>query len=347
MGWRVMLVGLVLTITGCGGSSGSANDDASEATPKLDEVIPVCSADPWQRFQESGIDAAPRDSEAYVVPSSSRRSLIQKALEDFRQTNYDAALANARAGAYELCRLDSGRGPVVFWHPASAGQGHARWALRINAKARPLAVEAPHGLFEAGTLAQAVELFQNLDAQAILVNGSHRCANRTASGCDGTTSVCGGTSEPFRESDMAHSVATYFQVAHRGIVAQFPQARVLNLHGMSREGISLSNGTRDDTAASSFVARLHGALAEQFPDRAVTTCNGYASTAATNHLCGTTNVQGRQRNGAVDACMQPAETASGQFLHLEQDRKIRTSESSRQRVLSALDAVLPAAGPGT
>lgn len=341
MRFRMILAGLVLVVAGCGGDDGGI--DGTDTAGALADVIPGCDGDPWERFRESGIDAPPEDSEAYVVPDSARRSHTETALQAFGDEDYQGALDSAGDAAYELCHAESDVGPLVFWYPVNAGEGHARWVLRAHADARPLVVEATHGFFETDTLTQSVGIFRNLNARALLVNAGHRCANATASGCDGTTSVC-GSSEPFRESDMAHTVESFFQVAHRGMTGQYPNARVLNLHGMSREGISLSNGTTDDTEESSLEARFHEALATQFPDRSVTTCNAYGSTGATNHLCGTTNVQGRQRNGSTDACTQPADTASGYFLHLEQNASIRTDQGNRDRVIEALDSVLPAGG---
>ncbi|XOZ32191.1 hypothetical protein ACMDCT_08210 [Halomonadaceae bacterium KBTZ08] len=342
---RLIVLGLVLALTGCGGGSDSdSTSDGADEPETLAEVIPACSGDPWQRVQATGIDAPPADSEAYVVPSSARRSHIQDAFQSFANTDYKGALAGASAAAYELCRSDSAAGTLVFWYPVNAGEGHARWAIRAQTDARPLVVESPHGFFETDTLTQAMEIFRELNARALLVNAGHRCANGTPSGCDGTTSVCSGSSEPFRESDMAHTLEAFFQVAHREIGALYPDTWVLNLHGMSREGISLSNGTQRATEQSSTVARFHGELAARFPDRSVTTCNAYGNTEATHHLCGTTNVQGRQRNDSPDACTQPAEAASGQFLHLEQNRSIRTDQARREQVIDALDAVLPTGG---
>lgn len=338
MKYRAILVGLTLILTGCEEGLFSSVNIASN---DLEEAVSECSGDPWARFRVSAIDAPPADSEAYVVPDGSRRSSIESALDSFQNESYESAVDSAEDAAYELCREDSDVGPLVFWYPTNAGEGHARWVLRVNEDARPLIVESPHSFFEGHTMEQAVETFRTLDARALLVNAGHRCSNQTASGCDGTTSVCGNSDEPFRESDMAHTVRSFFQVAHQKIAAAYTQTWAVNLHGMSRDGFSLSNGTTNDTQADTPVAQLYAELDSRFPDEQVTTCNAFDSVASDEHLCGTTNVQGRVLNGSNQACTTAANTASDRFIHLEQNLSIRESETNRSEVIQALDAIVP------
>ena len=47
--------------------------------------------------------------------------------------------------------------------------------------ARPVIVEAPYPLSDLLTFEQAVSLFENLNARAIVVSGTRRCANGAAS----------------------------------------------------------------------------------------------------------------------------------------------------------------------
>ena len=73
----------------------------------------------------------------------------------------------------------------------------------------------------------------------------------------------------------------------------------------------------------------------------MTTCNASDDVRADQHLCGTTNVQGRVLNGSAQACTEPAGTASDRFIHLEQNLSIRESETARQSVVEAVGAILP------
>lgn len=331
---------LIFALTGCGSDSSSSNDSSDEDTElTLEETIPQCSGDPWENFSVSSISAPSPDSQAYVVPANAQRTAITNSLNAFFDASYQSAVSHSTDAAYDICHMESTIGPLVFWFPQTAGEGHARWVIRASDTATPLMVQAPHSFFESHTMQQAVEIFTDLNARAVIVNGGHRCANTGYSSCSGTTSVC-GESEPFRESDMAHVVDSFFQVAHQRIAQAYSDVLTINLHGMSRDGFSLSNGTSNDTNAQSPVAKLYTELIKEFPNETVTICNRFDSTTATNHLCGTTNVQGRFLNDSTKACTASASIASDRFIHLEQNLSIRESEANRSKIIQALDVIL-------
>ena len=74
-------------------------------------------------------------------------------------------------------------------------------------------VSAPHPLYDTNTHESSALLFRGTDAKYYSLATAHRCANTsTATTCVGTTSVCShvGSSQPFRNSDMAHTVDNYF-----------------------------------------------------------------------------------------------------------------------------------------
>lgn len=192
--------------------------------------------------------------------------------------------------------------------------------------------------FELRTLDEGVLAWSQLTALALVVAGTHRCANPVASGCSGSTGVCGVSSEPYRESDMAHFGGSYFHAAHAALLAAEPTLVVLSLHGMSGSGISLSNGTSDPVAPTTLLAATAQALATAFPSDYVTACNVGAGVLQDIRLCGTTNTQGRLVNGSVAPCSQAAPSSADRFLHLEQSLTIR---NNAQTVVDALDAVLP------
>lgn len=336
---RYVAIGIagILALTGCGGDSTPGGVET--AAKSLEEAVPGCSGDPWKRFDVSEITQPERDKEGYVVPKSTQRSDLAGSLESFGNEEYESAVTSAQDAAYEVCRSDSPVGPLIFWLPKTAGEGHARWVIRANDNARPLMVQSPHSFFEGNTMEQAVETFRALDARALLVNAGHRCSNQTASGCSGTTSVCGD--EDFRESDMAHAVESFFQVAHRGIATAYPSIWAVSLHSMGGDGFSISDGTTNKTGPDSPVAKLFSGLENRFPEKRVTSCNAFGTVSSTKRLCGTTNVQGRQLNGSEQACTQGANQASDRFIHLEQTLEIRKEEASRESVIKAFDAILP------
>ena len=73
---------------------------------------------------------------------------------------------------------------------------------------RDFIVGAPHVPFEPGTGEQAAIFLGDLAGRAAIIAGAYRCASRSFTACDGTTDVCGGTAERFRDSDAGHNVTT-------------------------------------------------------------------------------------------------------------------------------------------
>ena len=201
-----------------------------------------------------------------------------------------------------------------------AQDGSALVILRAG-PAAPIIIGSPHPLFD-GTLQSGTTLFDALSAQAYVLSQTHRCANGTLSGCDGTTSVCGERG-PYPESDMAHTAVSLFQAAHEALAPLYDQHIFINVHGQRREGVSLSNGTRNDIDPEAPVARLAAALADQLPAERITTCNRYEGDNFEAHLCGTTNTQGRLLNDSPDVCTEAAQSATDRFIHMEQSRDVR------------------------
>ena len=127
---------------------------------------------------------------------------------------------------------------------------------------------------------------------------------------------------------------SFFQEAHE-VLANFYNAHLfVNLHGMSRDGISLSNGTRYNVDIQTPVARLASTLSNYFPNQYITSCNPYNGSTYENHLCGTTNTQGRFLNASINSCTESATTASNRFIHLEQSSLVK------QRPLDVANALL-------
>ena len=109
---------------------------------------------------------------------------------------------------------------------------------RRQSTARALIVEAPHPVFDTDTDEEALRIFTDLPARALVISGTHRCASSAASPCDGQTSACTGSSQSYPVSDMAHVTSSAFQAAHQALAAALPSAWVLNVHGMGGSGVS-------------------------------------------------------------------------------------------------------------
>jgi hypothetical protein len=122
--------------------------------------------------------------------------------------------------------------------------GWGTYVFRPTAS-KALLIEVPHPLSDSRTRAEGVTLFRALTARALLMAGTHRCANAGYASCGGTTIACGQV-EPYRESDVAHASLTMFQAAHQTLAPCDGESVTLQLHGNSLAtcpDLFISNGT--------------------------------------------------------------------------------------------------------
>lgn len=264
-------------------------------------------------------------------------------LDDWRTligTIVDGDTATARSmieedfPSYVLIRFVDTETEDQYWVLQEAPSVEKGWGtVVVNPDPdRNLIVEAPHPAADLDTHRQGADLFRASGARVLIVAGTHRCSNQSASPCSGTTSVCGASFEPFRQSDMAHFVKSPFQATHKFFVDQFSDATVLNLHGNGRqecETVFLSSGFEDDTPQP--IKDFHQALLEE----------GVQATIPSTSECpyvGSTNVQGRYTNGADPVCSEEATDATGTFIHIEQRRDFRDAASNYQALIDAVNA---------
>ncbi|AKF11469.1 hypothetical protein [Sandaracinus amylolyticus] len=350
---RVARLGLIVLIVGCGESEGaldaatsrdasaldaahldaSVRDAATSDAPTIDAPaddapLDVCEdgARVWLELER--IAPIARDTDDYRAPTSAARDAIGDAVTAIAEARFDDARSAASAASYVLCRGEGDEAELVVLRPSAPETGHATLVIDTRDDARPLILEAPHPIWDADTEAESAAIFARTGARAVLVAGTHRCGSDRASGCDGTADAC-GPDAPVRESDMAHATDSIFHAAHVALAAAYPTALVVGVHGMSEAGISVSDGTSRDTGETSAVARFARALHARFPTESITTCNDFGDPDVPRdaRLCGTTDAQGRHLNGAPDACVDAAGSASGRFLHLEQNARFRPEES--------------------
>lgn len=311
--------------TGCGGAGVTAAQPPRRPRPakprpamvqaKVEPEAPVpglCRLP--DVFATDALDISEGQTDTYVVPDEARRQALHEALSALAVGAIGSATEAARRAQYEVCT----DGSVAMLRPLDR-TGQARIAVHLRPN-EDLILEAPHPFFDFGTLEQARQLFDLLEARALIASGTHRCAS-TAAGCEGRSNACG---EPggFRMSDAAHAVNGTFHTAHIALGEAFPSAHVVSLHGHRESGVRISNGTTFPVDSESPVTRLVMAL-RMMRVRPISACNPGARVPLRSRLCGTTNVQGRQLNGSPDACEQAAPEASGRFIHFEQGRHVR------------------------
>jgi hypothetical protein len=241
--------------------------------------------------------------------------------------HWPQALAQARALNYELVAIREGNVWFLLASDASNTGRDPTVVISTNPR-REFIAEAPHVPFEPGTAEQSVILLERLGGRAAIISGAHRCASRSFSTCDGTTEVCMGTEQSYRDSDVGHNVSTLFHTAHVLFAERWPASIVISLHGMRedtegvRTSLIVSNGIRaDDASARTPATRFRLALSNSMrePGRVVS-CNLPGDAVhGFRKLCGFTNVQGRHVNGDADACHGSIDQGTGRFIHLEQD----------------------------
>ncbi len=311
-------------------------DDDTTATDAFD-LLQTC--DVLAELDPDTFDPPGPGSEGYSPPPGFVVDGVGASMAALIDGRGADALEALEGTDYLLCRGTGDEQDVALWRPGEPGSGRALVAWRRGA-ARPAVLGAPHAHLELVTLEQAVTAFERLGTRAVIVAGTHRCANGAASVCDGTSPACGGEEGPFRESDMAHVVDSVFHAAHEELAGAFPDDWVLSLHGMDLGGISVSDGTTFDGELGTPGALLGAALMDAFPSENVTTCNSWPGAVFDERLCGTFNVQGRLVNGAVDPCDDAASQSADRFVHLEQSATVREFPDL---VIGALDDALPPA----
>ena len=316
-------------------TSGSDGGDAtSPPRPNPDpDDVPACP-EAWSTYLTDRADGAERsDTDAYAAPATDRRRALGAGIEAAMQNRWQAAADALDRAGYEICRGRDRHGDLLVWYPAAKQNAWARLALRLERDARPVYLQVPHPVTESGVADQTISLFTRSRARAVLVAGTHRCANRSYTPCDGETDACGGGPSRFRNSDMGHTPETFFQFFHDRAATYFPETLVLSLHAFAGEGASLSNGTTGPVDRNSPVAALGRALETEFPDRTITYCNALPDRTQTNRRCGTTNLQGRELNGVSETCRQSASSASGRFLYLSQGPALQEAPSRANAAL--------------
>lgn len=297
---------------------------------------------------ESIVDHMPGpDSDGMVVPTGAQLVAWQTVIDATASGDLNAAcgVIEANSFPYRIVRYrDTRNGGSIYWIlkenlPTFVGWG--TYVLSTSDSARDLVVEVPHPGCEWRTEEQGVEVFRQLNARALLVAGTHRCANTTYSPCDGVTTFC-GIEEPHRTSDVAHATQTMFDATHRALVVPGSDVVAVQLHGCSEPtcpDLFISNATC-----------VPGDIANRLYARTVALCSGFSvdiadCVAPECSFVGTSNVQGRFSNGVYwspdfDACTQTAPGPSNpeQFLHLEQSPALRQDDAC---LIAALRVVFP------
>lgn len=204
---------------------------------------------------------------------------------------------------------------------------------------KDLVIQSPHPRYDSNTGKQAAYCFSRLSARALFISGTHRCNHQDLSSCDGTTSVCGSSSD-YRITDMAHNVAAAFQKATEALSIVDTQTIFVQLHGFGKKAtdpyIIFSNGTRI-TPNLDYIQLLQTELTQI--DNSLSFKAGHLDLSWTR-LLGFSNTQGRMLNASPSPCDDDNTSVAGRFIHIEQERsKLRLDSTVWDKMYQAMAGV--------
>lgn len=279
----------------------------------------------------------------FHMPTERQQEIWENTLETFFDGNFNDAADSADLIDYTLTQYyDNSVSPNATYY-LFQNTGTNYWGTYICNfdYCRPLVVQAPHPKFDFNTGKQALHVFREVEAFFYCMAGTHRCNQSIYSTCDGTTDVC-GADEDFRISDMAHKDSTLFHLATRSIYNRYSGSYFLQLHGFTKGAsdpyVILSNGTRD-TPTLDYIETL---VDELYIEDTVLTFKVVHWDQNWDKQAGLVNTQGRMINGSSDPCDQNPSSASGRFIHMEQEKtRLRADISGWTIVANAVASTFP------
>lgn len=289
---------------------------ATQSTPAC---LITASGDLKEDIKQISSQMPRADTNGMVVPTmeqmSAWQTIVQALLED--DLAGVCGLIQANEFPYQLIRYsdegNAGQEYLMFKEqlPISLGWGTYLMRARAGQPVRELVIEVPHPHYDLGTKEEGIDMFRQLNARALLMAGTHRCANSAYSAAEGTTKACSESREPYRTSDVAHAPQSIFHSTHQLLVPPNGNTIALQLHAHRRStcpDLFISNTTG-----------IPGKLTIQLYEHTRTHCRhlsvGYANDGqSTCVLVGSTNIQGEYSNPPF---------APEHFLHLEQSYRVR------------------------
>jgi len=202
---------------------------------------------------------------------------------------------------------------------------------------RTLVIQSPHPKKDFNTGKEGVFVFMKTEALFFALSGTSRCNSTSYSSCDGTTTVCSGSSENYRISDLSHNVSTIFQTTTNVIYNRFSESHFIQLHGFTKLAsdphIILSNGTQI-TPSPDYISTFKTNLENE--DGMLTFKLAHIDLSWTR-LRGFYNTQGRLINESSNYCNENATATNGRFIHMEQEKtRLRSDSSGWIKIANAL-----------
>ncbi|MCB2229636.1 hypothetical protein KQH82_02895 [bacterium] len=327
---KLILIGMLLiaaTISGQVTASGDLYD-------RIDSIITTLP----------DVDAG--DIDKYVAPTSTEQSQWRTIIQEMLDGDYATAHSLAAALDYRVVEFsDTNETPNDVYYilertPSSTENYWGTFVVNPDPARSRLVIQAPHPVQNLNTGNQAIRVYKVADAWFFCLAGTSKCNATGYSSCDGTSTSCSASAEPYRICDQAHAVSATFQLTTEELLAERPSAIVLQPHGYTKGAggpddpdIIMSNGSTA-TPPTAYLVTLRNNIAAI--DGSLTFKVAHIDTDYTYYL-GRENVQGRLVNGAADPCEDPASANTGNFIHLEQAYSgLRENETNWMKLATAV-----------
>ncbi len=302
---------LLLTILLCASATNAQTTVRGDLTSHVDSLIAAIPAG-------SGTGQ-------YQPPGTTQQSQWRTMVETILQGDISLAAAQAPPLGYLLLDYTDTstlieRKYYVLEKSPSSGNHWGTYVFAVSPVRPRLIIQVPHPLYDSKTGYQGWYVFFTVQARAFFLSGTHRCNNALPSPCSGTTTACGTSNDPYRQSDQAHVVDGTFQKSTEAALTCIDSCVFLQPHGFAQlqgdPDIIMSNGTQKapPPGGDDLLALRDNLL---LVDPSLKFKVAHVDTDWTR-LIATTSTQGRLINGSSSPCGISATSANGRFLHLEQ-----------------------------
>ncbi|MCB0656257.1 MAG: hypothetical protein KDC57_08990 [Saprospiraceae bacterium] len=260
-------------------------------------------------------------SNVYHDPDPDDLVRLGMAVDQIVAGNLTDAQAHATASGYEVIRYidNSSTSNREFWGLQPQPGSTNYWGVLFwnPVACRNIVLQCPHPRFDSNTGLEGTYLFLNLDVKGLMISGTHRCNSIAPTACSGSTTAC-GSNAAYRISDIAHNDQSLFQRMTVSLSA-FGVDYFIQLHGFAKSSgdpnLIISNGTRT-TPEDDPIARLRDGLYAIDPQLTFKIVHIHTDWTK---LTAFTNTQGRYLNESEEPCSRNATTATGRFIHIEQE----------------------------
>lgn len=280
----------------------------------------------------------------YANPDSTEYQDWKEMVNELLSDNYSNAEVLANSLNYDLLEFIDNPDTFYILTRKNIGQYWGTYAYRPSG-CRKVVLQSPHPQKDFNTGEQSAYVFHASNARFFCLTGTNRCNHASFSSCAGTTSICTGSSEPYRISDVAHNDSSVFQATTEAIFEFDAQYTYIQLHGFAQQPgdpyLIMSNGTTI-TPYPDYIDSLKTEL--ELLDDTLNFKIAHQDLGWTR-LTGTTNTQGRYLNSSTDPCNASADTTYGYFIHIEQEKdRLRLDSTQWDMMATAIINVFECAG---